>query len=274
MPDRRLQDGEAFRERAEGVAERPREPFREADEQAVAEGEGAVRVDVKGPENGEQERHPRAREDTAELEEAEERALDLLLRGRQHKEIEAEQHEDGDQVDHPLEDDRGEPRRRADGIPARDEVGPDDLTGPGNEKARGEADHGGGEEVGIPDLPERGQQVPPAPGTEGVDHGGHQHDAQTGSPAGPFGGRLRARPSPCPGRRRRAGEWRAPPRWPAGPACELKPTPLFSQSPFFQELDSEVGLYYNAPASAIQPSLRAPEPGFLNPDAPARVPYW
>src|SRR5512143_714055 len=53
----------------------------------------------------------------------------------------------------------------------------------GDEEAGRETDHRRGEEVGIAHPAERGQEVPPSPGTKGVDGDGHQDQADEGEQA-------------------------------------------------------------------------------------------
>ena len=105
-----------------------------------------------------------------------ERALDLLRRGRQHEEVQGEEDEDRDQVDEPLEDDGGEAGRGRDRVPPGDEPGPEQLARAGHEQAGREADHGGGEQVRVAHAPQRGEEVPPAPGAHGVDGYGDEDE--------------------------------------------------------------------------------------------------
>ena len=51
-----------------------------------------------------------ARDGAAELEQVHQLALDLRGGRRQHEEVDRKQHEHGDEVDQPFEDDRGEAR--------------------------------------------------------------------------------------------------------------------------------------------------------------------
>ena len=184
----RAQDGEPLREGLEDAAERLGHPARRASQQPLHGAHHALRVRVESEEEDEHDEGPHARRRPAELDQVRQASLDLRRGGGEDEEVEGEEHEDGDEVDEPLEDDRGEPGGRGDRVASRDEPGAQQLARAGDEEPRGEADHRRGEEVGVPHPPERGEEVPPAPGAHRVDRERDEDEAGQGKrPGAPEG---------------------------------------------------------------------------------------
>ncbi len=184
------------------------------------------------------------------------RAFDLRRRGREHEEVEREEDEHRDQVDEPLEDDRGEPGRRRDRVAPRHEPGPQQLSRARDEEARGEPDHGRGEEVGVSHPPERSEEVPPPPRAHGVDADRDEDEPQEGQGAGRRGAPGRGRSSRSHGRTRRAGPRRAGPR---GGAALAAPSPaLRAHKVFLIKHLIAVGDSTTMPRRASNQPLSAP----------------
>ena len=126
--------------------------------------------------------------------------------GRQHEEREQQQHDQ--QVEQPLEDDRGERGRGAELFAPGQHVRANDLSGPGRQQeARGEPDHGRAKRGAEPGLSERRQQILPAQRAERIG-GQRRHQRQAPAEERRRGG---FRP-------RRPADWRCGAKRPAVPA--------------------------------------------------------
>ena len=192
MRGRGLQHREPRRERARGAAHRSRHARGQAEEDAVQHRHRPVGAQMEHEEQRQDGAGARRGQGSPEPQGAEQRARRLGGRVRQHVQIEEEERENRDEVDEPLQDDRGKSGRGCEGVVARDQVGADDLAGARDDQPRHEAHQRHREEPHEGHASQRGQEIAPTPCPRHIGHErGRDDSGQEQGIGGPERGQKR-----------------------------------------------------------------------------------
>ena len=159
--------GEAFSTARPSPKDRTRAGHRDREPLRGAAAAAAPRSASRGPRGGARAAARRGRPSApaaapipATFSAARSGPADLRRGHRQDVEVEREEEQDGDEVHDALEDDRREAGAGGDGMIARDQVRPDDLTRARDEQPGHEPDDGGGEQRGKGTRPSGASRKP------------------------------------------------------------------------------------------------------------------